>query len=153
MDPHDCHKFKVIVRSFRDVAHMNKSEPDMSQFLHDGGAAGLQDYNTGTEAPASPVPTNNSSNNSNSNSKGIPPANKMKYASAPKMESAKFLKARGKTTFWQLTMRVDNEQACKLAVQHIETKRKELTALKMQQLQRILEHWASDKADSLTKDD
>ena len=166
MDPYDCHKFKVIVRSNRTIAHMNKSEPDMSQFLHDGGIDGLQDYNNNNptgESPHSPVPSSSvthqpsslitNHSNGNSTTKGVPPVKQPKYASAPRMESVKFLKAKGKTTFWQLTMRVDNEQACKLAVQHIENKRKDLTANKMEQLRRILNHWASHEADALTKDD
>jgi len=63
---------------------------------------------------------------------------------APKLESSKFLKPRGKTSFWTLTVRVENDHACKLAVQHIENKRKEQAAAKVGMLQQMLEHWGSE---------
>lgn len=63
---------------------------------------------------------------------------------APKLESCKFLRPRGKTTFWTLTVRVENEQACRLAVQHIETKRTEQAAAKIHKLHTMLEHWSSE---------
>jgi len=62
---------------------------------------------------------------------------------APRIEAAKFLKNKTKTNFYQLTLRVESEQACKLAVHHIESKRKEQTMNKLQQLKRMLEYWAS----------
>jgi hypothetical protein len=129
MDPHDTHRFKLIVRSSRTVEHMYPAEPDMTQLLREGGTDGLLDR------PAEAAPAAKAA------SKTAPAA--VKYP-VPKLESAKFLKAKGKTNFWQLTLRVENEQACRLAVQHIENKRKEQTAAKMQQLQKMLELWSSD---------
>jgi hypothetical protein len=132
-DPNDCQRFKLVVRSSGTVKHMYPAEPDMTQLLREGGTDSL------IETPSAPngdgsTPLKNSSTG---------PAPKPP-AFGPRLESAKFLKARGKTHFWQLNLRVEGEQACKLAVLHIENKRKELAASRMQQLRRMLEHWASE---------
>jgi hypothetical protein len=112
---------------------MYPAEPDMSQLLREGGTDSL------VEPPSAPngdgsTPLKNSSTG---------PAPKPPTF-GPRLESAKFLKARGKTNFWQLNLRVEGEQACRLAVLHIENKRKELAAARMQQLRRMLEHWAAE---------
>jgi hypothetical protein len=129
MDPHDTHRFKLIVRSSRTVEHMYPAEPDMTQLLREGGTDGLLDR------PADAAPA------AKATGKTAPAP--VKYP-VPKLESAKFLKAKGKTNFFQLNLRVENEQACRLAVQHIEGKRKEQAAAKILQLQRMLELWSSE---------
>lgn len=139
MDPDDRLKFKLIIRSTRAVEHMYPAEPDLSQLLRENGNDSVLDRS----APASQLATPAGQSKTTSTAPKFP---------VHKLESAKFLKSKDKTSFWQLTFRVENEQACKLAVHHIEQKRKDQTTAKMQQFQRVLEHWSSDKEISLRED-
>lgn len=132
IDPKDASKFKLIVRSTGTVQHMYPVEPDMLQLLREGGMEGLKEFDAPTEGMALKADS--------TAQPAVPGGNKFV---APRLEAAKFLKNKIKTNFWQLTLRVESDQACKLAVHHIESRRKEQTANKVQQLQRILEHWAS----------
>lgn len=134
MDPHDPQKFRIIIRSTGEVEHMNPAEPDMAQLLREGGTDSLLEQ-------AGDVSTPGSGGAPNGKAAKAAPVNK--YAT-PRLEASKFLKARGKTNFYQLTFRVDSEQACRLAVQHIENKRKDQAATKLLQLQKMLERWASE---------
>ena len=150
MDPNDNHKFKLIVRSTGIVKHMYPAEPDMTQLLREGGndslteAASSSDNHSPKCAAVAALANANAAKATAAAAAGSGPGGAHKVHVAPKLESAKFLKTKGKTNFWQLNLRVENEQACKLAVQHIEGKRRDQTAAKMQQLQRMLEHWSSE---------
>lgn len=137
IDPHDCQKFRIIIRSTKEVEHMNPAEPDMAQLLREGGTDSL------LESSEASTPTSSAavSTTSNGSKAKAAPANKF---ATPRLEASKFLKTRGKTNFYQLTFRVDSEQACRLAVQHIENKRKDQAATKLLQLQKMLERWASE---------
>lgn len=161
MDPHDVHKFRVTVRSQREVEYMYPCEPDLSQLYREGGSDTLLASHPGTTATsttAEGTPSHGSNGNlaalngtksaSKTANGGYPPHNK--YV-APKLESMKFLKARGKTNFFTLTVRVESELACRLAVQHIENKRKEQAEAKIAQFQHILEHWSSERDIDVTE--
>lgn len=155
MDPHDVHKLRLTVRSQREVEYMYPCEPDLSQLLREGGTDTLLASHPGTTTSSNAAeltPTHGSNGNlaglngSKNASKsttngGYPPHTK--YV-APKLESMKFLKPRGKMNFFTLTVRVESELACRLAVQHIENKRKEQAEAKIAQFQHILEHWSSE---------
>ena len=154
MDPHDCHKFKIIIRSSRTIDYMYTAEPDLAQLMREGGLDDMVDQlhnNPTTSSASNSTPLHGSSTSLHNLAAAKVPTPKPSGAfpmhtkfTAPKLVSSKFLKPRTKTNFWQLTVRVENEQACRLAVQHIEGKRKEQAAAKMIQFQRILEHWSSD---------
>jgi hypothetical protein len=65
-------------------------------------------------------------------------------------QTESYRKASERSTFWSLTLAMETEQACMLAVQHIENKRQELFAQKMVKLKGMLRCWASDTpADSV----
>lgn len=70
--------------------------------------------------------------------------NSIKLAPKP-MEG--FLKAAEKSQLWHVTLVMDTEQACSLAAQHIESRRKQITAQKIDQLRSILSNWSLDAFD------
>lgn len=136
-DPIDVQRFKLVVRSTGTVKFMYPAEPEIVQLLQE---AGNDSQAASTAISGNVTPT------------GSGKAAAKHPASAPRYESAKFLKAKGKVSYWQLNLRVESEQCCKLAVSHIEAKRREFAAARVQQLRRMLEHWAAD-CDVSGKDD
>ncbi|RYH14219.1 hypothetical protein EON65_33955 [archaeon] len=70
--------------------------------------------------------------------------NSLKLAQKP-MEG--YLKAAEKSQLWHVTLVMDTEQACSLAAQHIESRRKHITAQKIDQLRSILSNWSLDAFD------
>jgi hypothetical protein len=61
-------------------------------------------------------------------------------------KSESFLKPVQRSEFYSLTVQLETEQLCALAVQHIETRRKLLTKQKLESLKLILSQWTSEKA-------
>jgi hypothetical protein len=55
-----------------------------------------------------------------------------------------FLKLPERSSIYQITMSMDTEQASALAVQHIESRRKALTAIKMENFKTLLGKWSSE---------
>lgn len=49
-----------------------------------------------------------------------------------------------KSAFYNLTIQLETEQLCSLAAQHIETRRKVLTAQKLEKLKKLLTTWTSE---------
>jgi hypothetical protein len=60
-----------------------------------------------------------------------------------------FLKPPEKSTFYHLSIIMETEQACSLAVQHIETRRKTITNQKIEKLKTILGKWSGDLNEEL----
>lgn len=127
---------------------MNPAEPDMAQLLREGGMDSLLDQQQHQQGVCE-VSTPTHSAGGTSKVKATAVVNK--YAT-PRLDASKFLKARGKTNFYQLTFRVDSEQACRLAVQHIESKRKDQAATKLMALQKMLERWSSEGEINIRED-
>jgi hypothetical protein len=61
-------------------------------------------------------------------------------------KSQSFLKPVQRSEFYSLTVQLETEQLCALAVQHTETRRKLLTKQKLESLKLILSQWTSEKA-------
>jgi hypothetical protein len=110
-DRTDKKSFNILVRSWRDKAHMTKVGAD-------------QDEKEIVQAT--------------SKQKSI------KSFGGSKTSSNTFLKAADKSSMWQLRVTMETEQACSLAVMHIENKRKAIHKAKMTRLRSILDKWASD---------
>jgi hypothetical protein len=58
-------------------------------------------------------------------------------------KSGAFLKTAEKSSFYYQTVKMETEQACSLAVQHIESRRKALITQKLEKLKTILTSWIS----------
>jgi hypothetical protein len=166
LDPNDKQKFRLVVRSSREVPHMTKCDAEAEQALYDCGienlaadvvvsipAAGAGSAGTGTGTGTSTP----SSSSPKTAAAAAPAAAAAAAAPLPpppkfpvhKLEAARFLKPRPKMHYWQLTLRVDNEQACSLAAQHIHAKRRDFLSAKLQELKALLERWGSESLDVL----
>ncbi len=119
VDSTDRRRFRVLVRSWKALPQMCKVEPEG---VHGAGEEG--DSSAGT---AGGTTTN---------------FNKTRRGS----QTESFRKASETSTFWSLTLAMETEQACMLAVQHIETRRQEIFAQKMTRLKGILRQWAAPDA-------
>ena len=53
-----------------------------------------------------------------------------------------FLRYPRRSIFWQLTISMETDEACNLAVRFIETRRQEIYNEKMKNLKKILENWS-----------
>ena len=58
-------------------------------------------------------------------------------------KSESFLSKTVKSNFWQVSLTMDTEQACHLAVQHIDSKRQNITKEKLGQLKRLLTEYST----------
>ena len=87
--------------------------------------------------------------------KGIPNFKKLEVEGADSIDdfetsnkavkrSETYLKAPERSSMYQISLVMDTEQACGLAVHHIESRRKALTAIKMEKLKSLLSNWGSD---------
>eukprot|EP01039_Chlorochromonas_danica_P009625 gene9624-10640_t len=136
----DRRKLKVLVRSWKPMANMNKLELDFSE-----GGAGLTDMDLVNSI------TTHSSHLTNAlygdNSDKLSPAS----AKRVQMNNDSYLKPCEKSQLWQISLVMDTEQACSLAVQHIESRRKAITAQKVDKLRSVLSNWALDAFDVLVE--
>lgn len=136
----DRRKLKVLVRSWKPMANMNKLELDFSE-----GGAGLTDIDLVNSI------TTHSSHLTNAlygdNSDKLSPAS----AKRSQMNNDSYLKPCEKSQLWQISLVMDTEQACSLAVQHIESRRKAITAQKVDKLRSVLSNWAMDAFDVLVE--
>jgi hypothetical protein len=75
------------------------------------------------------------------------------YLSSASSKSSKFsnkrspetlLKPRELSNFWQIEIMMETEQACSLAIQHVENRRKALFTEKMLKLKEILSFYSSN---------
>lgn len=111
----DKKSFTVLVRSWKDKAHMNRA---------------------GAESAGSDPSTISSGNKSGALS--------VKSFQKSSNSTSTFLKPGEKSSMWTLRITMETEQACTLAVTHIENKRKDIHSKKMARLRSILDKWASD---------
>lgn len=119
VDPEDKRRFKVIVRSWRPLPQMCRVESEGVS-----AAAAEDDSATGSAAP------------------GLAAMHKTRRGA----QSEGYRKASERSTFWTVTLAMETEQACMLAVQHIESRRQEISAQKLLRLKTILNTWASESA-------
>eukprot|EP01034_Spumella_vulgaris_P023897 gene23897-30175_t len=117
IDPEDRKRFKVLVRSWKPLPQMCRVEPEGVSTCDDADAT----------APGSGAG-----------------AQQSQHRTRRGWQTESYRKASERSTFWSLTLAMETEQACMLAVQHIENKRQELFAQKMTRLKGMLRCWASD---------
>lgn len=115
VDSTDRRRFRVLVRSWKALPQMCKVEPD--------GVNGAGEDGESSAAASS------AASNLNKTRRGA--------------QTESFRKVSETSTFWSLTLAMETEQACMLAVQHIETRRQEIFAQRMTKLKGILRQWAS----------
>ena len=108
----DKKSFTVLVRSWKDKAHMNRAGAE---------SAGI-DSSVASSGKSGAV----------------------SVKSFQKPSTSTFLKPGEKSSMWTLRVTMETEQACTLAVTHIENKRKDIHGKKMARLRGILDKWASD---------
>jgi hypothetical protein len=152
LDPNDKQKFRLVVRSSREVPHMTKCDAEAEHALYDCGIENLAADvvvsipAAGAGSAGSGTGTGTGTSTPSAAAAPLPPPPKFPVH---KLEAARFLKPRPKMHYWQLTLRVDNEQACSLAVQHIHAKRRDFLSAKLQELKALLERWGSESLDVL----
>jgi len=64
-----------------------------------------------------------------------------------------FLKSHARTDMWQLMLKVDNQQAANLAVNHIVKRREEIQSHKKTRLREVLDRWICRDAMSIESTD
>jgi hypothetical protein len=117
IDPDDRKRFKILVRSWKALPQMCRVEPE--------GVSNCEE----SETTASSSGTG---------------AQQSQHRTRRGWQTESYRKASDRSTFWSLTLAMETEQACMLAAQHIENKRQELFAQKMNRLKGMLRCWASD---------
>lgn len=101
MDAEDPTKFKVLVRSSKEIPHMSKIDPETFDY---DSIAEMNSPSSKTNEPRS--------NNHTGNKKRI---------------STSFLSPCEKSSFWQITLKLENSHTARLGVTHIEARRQALT--------------------------
>jgi hypothetical protein len=133
VDLMDKRRLKVMVRSWKPVSNMQKLDVDFTE----SGMTSEHDFATINYA--------NGVNNSLYGNVRVGNQTATKPTDC-------YLKLLEKSQIWQLVVVMDTEQACSLAAQYIEGKRKAITAEKMDKLRSVLSNWAMDSFDSLLEE-
>lgn len=144
IDSVDKKIFKVLVRSWQNKAHMVKVghvEPHPSTLTPSEKGTRFGGDSNANIAGISSSSLNGSSTGASQGTAGDRLSTKVTKAN---LKSPTYLKPGGKSNMFELRISMDTEQACTLAVAHIETKRKELHAAKVARLRSILDKWASN---------
>lgn len=123
-------KFKLVVRSWKNQVNMTKHE---SEFMIEG----VNNNGNGNGS---------ASENGNNNGKGLFGFGNgnNSHNNAQRRGVETFLKNVEKSSLYYLNICMETEQACSLAVQHIESRRKLLTNHKLDKLKNILNAWMDE---------
>lgn len=124
----DRRKLKLLVRSWKPMTNMTKVETEFS----DNGDLEL---------------SNAISSHSSSLTNALYGDSSAKRISS--MEG--YLQTCQKSQLYQIALMMDTEQACSLAAQHIESRRKSITVQKVDKLRSVLSNWALDSFDVLSE--